>query len=55
MLAVFQRYDPLHSSLFSQIQDLTSDVDDFVNVLLDMTNDTTDCDSCDLTSLFDVM
>ncbi|XP_033636243.1 BRISC and BRCA1-A complex member 1-like [Asterias rubens] len=37
------------------IQDFTSDVEEFVNVLLDMTNDTTECESCNLRSLFDVI
>ncbi|XP_038067992.1 BRISC and BRCA1-A complex member 1-like [Patiria miniata] len=37
------------------IQDFTSDVDEFVNVLLDLTNDTTECERCDLSSLFDVI
>ncbi len=37
------------------IQDFTSDVDEFVNMLLDMTNDTTECDSCNLKSLFDII
>ncbi|XP_022102890.1 BRISC and BRCA1-A complex member 1-like [Acanthaster planci] len=37
------------------IQNFTSDVNDFVSVLLDMTNDTAECEHCDLASLFDVI
>ncbi|XP_072172952.1 BRISC and BRCA1-A complex member 1-like isoform X2 [Diadema setosum] len=34
------------------LQDFTSDVEDFLNVMFDLTNETQDCESCDLSSLF---
>lgn len=37
------------------IQDFTSDVDDFVNVLFDLTNETRETEMFDLTSLFNII
>ncbi|XP_030835933.1 BRISC and BRCA1-A complex member 1 [Strongylocentrotus purpuratus] len=37
------------------LQDFTSDVEEFLNVMFDLTSETRDCESCDLTSLFETI
>ncbi|XP_041475412.1 BRISC and BRCA1-A complex member 1-like [Lytechinus variegatus] len=37
------------------LQDFTSDVEEFLNVMFDLTSETQDCESCDLTSLFETI
>lgn len=37
------------------LQDFTSDVEEFLNVMFDLTNETQECESCDLTSLFETI